>query len=103
MDLTEEKINAVVSTLYKARTDSDVKLRHGARRRLEIVDKVREGDDSFKDDYRYQWLKQTRNNLFALLIAEAKLYAAKYPHDMISTQDTVDVAEALLMFVKTPA
>ena len=98
--LTQKQIETTVSIIYKARTDTMVKLRFGARRRQSIIEAMKANDESYKTDYRYMWLKEARNQLVQSLGDLAKQFQAKNPHDIISVTDMVDVAEALLVVLK---
>lgn len=99
--LTSQQIQAAVSVIYKARTDSQVKLRFGSRHRAGIIEKMGAQDDSFKDDYRYRWLKETRNRLVQELANAAKEFQTINKHDIISVNDMIDVAESLLSVLKS--
>lgn len=97
--LTASQISNVVAILYKARTDQQVKLRFGARKRLAILKAIRD-ETVNKDDYRYQWIKTTRDKILKLLSVESAAFNQTYGHDAISLEDMVDVAESVAILLR---
>ena len=97
--MSPEQINAVVQILTKARTDQQVKLRFGARKRMQLAKDIKDGTIDTAD-YRYQWVKQARNSIIDTLGAQAESFNAKYPHDSISVNDFIDVLNSVLMQIQ---
>jgi hypothetical protein len=97
--LTHEQIQGVVSVIYKARTDKQVKLRFGLRQRQAMMDAIKNNKPD-TSDYRYRWIAEVRNEIIRLLGSEADRFNAKYPHDSISVQDFIDVIDSTSILLK---
>jgi hypothetical protein len=99
--LTSEQIQTAVSVIYRARTDEQVKLRFGTRQRSRMLELMSAKDESYKDMYRYRWLKESRNKLVEYLSKElATEFNRTYKHDAISIADLIDVAESIVLLLK---
>lgn len=98
--MTEAQTKAAVAVIFKARTDQFVKLRFGFRKRQALSDAFA-NNTLDKEDYRYKWLKHTRNQLVEFLRQKSEEFNTEYPHDKISLHDFVDVAESLVLVLKS--
>lgn len=97
--MSPEQTQAVVRILTKARTDQQVKLRFGARKRIQLSKDIKEGTID-TNDYRYQWVKESRNAIIDTLGTSAEQFNAKYPHDCISVNDFIDVLNSVLLQIQ---
>lgn len=82
--------------IVSARTNRDVRLRFGARKRAELLEQLRVGDLD-KNDYRYQWLKASKTRVIAMLGDLASEFSLRYPHDAASLDDLIDIVESVLL------
>lgn len=97
--MSPEQIAAVVKIITKARTDQQVKLRFGARKRTQLAKDIKDGTIN-TSDYRYLWVKEARNAIIDSLGASAEAFNAKYPHDSISVNDFIDVLNSVLLQIQ---
>lgn len=98
--MSPEQINAAVQILTKARTDQQVKLRFGARKRHRMATALNGGVID-KDDYRYQWIKQSRDLVIRTLGESAERFNEKYPFDCISVSDFLDVLNSAILAIRS--
>lgn len=97
-NLTNQQISKIVEIITLARTDQQVKLRFGVRKRERLAAEVKAGLVG-PADYRYLWIKSARDAILDTLTQQAKLFNRANLHDCCSVQDLVDIlhsAEALL-------
>lgn len=97
--LTPAQTEAAVSVIYKARTDNAVKLRFGFRKRQALSDAFA-ANTLDREDYRYKWLKHTRNQVVEFLKARSDEFNAAHPYDRISLHDFIDVADSLAALLR---
>lgn len=97
-NFTKEQLQSIVSVLYKARTDKQVKLRFGLRQRQNMLDSIR--NNTHTDLYRYRWLVETRTEIIKMLGENAEKFNARYRHDSMSVQDFIDILESTLLLLK---
>lgn len=100
INLTPAQIQSVVSVIYKARTDQQVKLRFGIRKRTKMIETIGTPDLD-KEDYRYKWLTTTRNAVIEFLGNKAKEFGINFPHDAVSVKDLSDVVESVVFLLKS--
>lgn len=98
--LSRAQIAKVVEILFHARTDPQVKLRFGARKRERLSAALKAGGKINTDDYRYKWLKDTRSMLLAVLEKQAVALNTQAPWDQASVGDLVDCAQAVIYLLK---
>jgi hypothetical protein len=93
------QIAKVVEILTSARMDKQVKLRFGYRRRDELAANIK-AETVPAGDYRYGWLKDTRDAVVKLLGEKGEEFNKSYPFDCISLQDFTDVLNSATLLVK---
>lgn len=98
--LTQIQIEKVVKVLYQARTDAQVKLRFGARKRDKLAAALKSGLDIDVTDCRYKWLKESRDVLIDALGQQALKFNLANKHDMCSVKDLIDVLHSTLQLLK---
>lgn len=96
--VTPEELHKAANLLKHVRTSQEVKLRYGAMKRLELKDRLKRGESA--DDYRGQWLKESRDELIHALGEIARKFNTKYPHDCCSVADLGDIAISLVHYIK---
>lgn len=99
MKLTPAQVSFAVEVLYKARTDKQVKLRFGARKRDALV-QAYATDRVNKEDYRYVWIKEARNRIVQILGQEGERLNKEHPYDYASVGDFIDILESALLLLK---
>lgn len=94
--MSPEQIASTISIIHKARTDQQVKLRFGVRKRHQLAKDIKNNTVD-PEDYRYKWIKSARDSVIDALGASAEQFNAKYPHDSISVNDFIDVLNSVLL------
>ena len=97
--LKPAQIQKVVEILTSARMDKQVKLRFGYRRRDELAANIK-ANTVPEGDYRYLWLKNTRDELLKILGERGEAFNKQYTYDCISLQDFIDALNSAVLLVK---
>ena len=97
--MSPEQIASTVAIIHKARTDQQVKLRFGVRKRSALAVAIKAGTID-PEDYRYKWIKSARDSVIDSLGVSAEAFNARHPHDSISVNDFIDVLNSVLLQIK---
>lgn len=89
MEIALATMEQAAKVLHHIVTSPAVKLEWGRHRRLQDRALIARGLPA--EGYRVEWLRETRGMVVEVLSAQAKAFAAKYPHDLISVRDFFDV------------
>jgi hypothetical protein len=98
--MNQAQIQKVVEILISARMDQQVKLRFGLRKRDAMAVALRAGGTFDDSNYRYKWLKETRDKLIELVQAEGKQFDKDHPHDAVSLQDYIDALNSGILLIR---
>lgn len=79
--------------------DKQVKLRFGYKRRDELAANIK-ANTVPEGDYRYAWLKNTRDEIVKMLGEKGEEFNKQYPYDCISLQDFTDALNSATLLVK---
>ena len=79
----------VLSDIVTRRGSNQARLAHGAQLRRKIGEAMRSGEPV--EHYRLTWMKETVEEVIELLSELAETFDTKYPDDMCSGADLLDV------------